>query len=95
MEISSLDGAEGVSVNTRVINNTGAVSSGVAIYTLMYDGVLTDSRFVPVVLNPETDLPAQVFTLGNADKSKYSISVYLWDGIENIRPYCNNTVFPK
>ncbi len=94
-EISSLDGAESVSVNTRVINNTGAVSSGVAIYTLMYDGVLTDSRFVPVVLNPETDLPAQVFTLGNADKSKYSISVYLWDGIENIRPYCNNTVFPK
>ena len=93
-EITTLDGADSVTVSTQITNNTGYVQDAFVIRVLYNGNKMTDVKVNRLLFDGTVSLDNTDFTLSETDKENYTVKTMLWDGSEFLKPYIKNLTFP-
>lgn len=93
-EITTLDGADSVTVSTQITNNTGYVQDAFVIRVLYNGNKMTDVKVNRLLFDGTVSLDNAEFALSETDKENYTVKTMLWDGSEFLKPYIKNLTFP-
>lgn len=92
---ADLSDAATLRVHTEIKNNTGYTQNAVVLRALYKDNKMIDISVKRLLFSDSAVLDDVTFTLPDGDEGSYVVKTMLWESIKGLKPYVNNTVFPK